>query len=431
MKTNKAVKKEPVYSYEGGKASRITVLEELKRTTMACLLWEDEFYEHGISIANRIKALVKECLDNGYYDAVIDNLKRVKQDMKLRHCPLWMIVAIYKAGKTVDKGLISTIITRPDDAGELIAFYRKDQPDAPLPNAFKKGIAMALEKFDEYQLAKWNRNANYKLVDIVNLCHPKVTTAIDKLVKGTLETPMTWEVLLSKAGNDADKKREAWVELIKTNKLGAMAFLKNIRGMLNANVDTSLVKEYINNIRTEKLLPIDFIRAGQNNKMIENEIEQKFLQTFSKDKVKGKTAILVDVSGSMEGKRLDYANALAMIARETFESIDVYSFSEMLKEIPNRRGFALADVITVSQPHHGTWLWRSVKEVQDKGYDRIIVITDEQAFDDPLNASNDKSYIINVGSYENGVGYEYGYTHISGFSDKVFEYINECEKFEK
>ena len=54
---------------------------------------------------------------------------------------------------------------------------------AGFPNAIKKGMAIAMQKFDEYQLAKWNRNANYKLVDIVNLCHPKVTEAIDKLVE--------------------------------------------------------------------------------------------------------------------------------------------------------------------------------------------------------------------------------------------------------
>lgn len=38
MKTNKAIKKEPVYTYEGGKASHISELEELKRATMSCLL---------------------------------------------------------------------------------------------------------------------------------------------------------------------------------------------------------------------------------------------------------------------------------------------------------------------------------------------------------------------------------------------------------
>lgn len=65
MKTNKAIKKEPVYTYEGGKASHISELEELKRATMSCLLWEDNFYEDGVSIADRITSLVKACIDKG------------------------------------------------------------------------------------------------------------------------------------------------------------------------------------------------------------------------------------------------------------------------------------------------------------------------------------------------------------------------------
>ena len=171
MKTNKAIKKEPVLTFEGGKASRIDEFEQLTRSTMSCLLWENEFYEDGVSIAERIHTLIDSCIKKGLYDHVIELLKKVKFDMRLRHCPLWMIVGIYKAGKTVSKDLIASILTRPDDAGELISLYRKENVKAPLPNAFKKGISKAFQTFDEYQLSKWNKDANYKLVDIINLCH--------------------------------------------------------------------------------------------------------------------------------------------------------------------------------------------------------------------------------------------------------------------
>lgn len=435
MKTNKALKKESIYTYEGGKASRITSLEELKRATMSCLLWENEFYEDGISIAERISTLVKQVIDNGQYNDVIELLKKVKFDMRLRHCPLWIIVSIFKAGQKVSKELISSILTRPDDMGELISLYNKDEKK-PLPNQMKKGIALAFEKFDEYQLAKYNRNANYKLVDIANLCHPKVTDAIDKLIKGSLETPKTWEVMLSASGSDKEKKKLAWLDLINTNKLPDMALLKNIRGMLESGVSKEVIVNRINGISSGKLLPIDYIRAGQSNPSLENEIENKFLSTFTKEKMSGKTAILVDVSGSMyygggnsDYNRIKYAYALAMIGRETFENVDIYSFSNENKLIPNRRGFALAEAIDKSQSHSGTYMWNSVEKVSSKGYDRIIVVTDEQAHDSPSNKILDNMYIINVASYERGVGYTYGtnITHINGFSDKVFDYIYEIE----
>ena len=428
MKTNKAIEKEPIYTYEGGKASRITSLEELKRATMSCLLWENEFYEDGVSIAERISTLVKQVIDNGQYNDVIELLKKVKFDMRLRHCPLWMIVSIFKAGQKVSKELIASILTRPDDMGELISLYNKDGKK-PLPNQMKKGIALAFEKYDEYQLAKYNRNANYKLVDIANLCHPKVTDAIDKLIKGALETPKTWEVLLSASGSDNEKKKLAWLELINTQKLPDMALLKNIRGMLNVGVSKKTIVNRINDIQNGKLLPIDYIRAGQNNPTLESEIENKFLSTFTKEKASGKTAILVDVSGSMDGDRLKYALALAMIGREMYENVDIYSFSNETILVPNRRGFALADTIDKSQRHSGTYMWKSVKNISNKGYDRIIVVTDEQTMDAPENKLTDKMYVINVASYKRGVGYTYGtnITHINGFSDKVFDYILEIE----
>lgn len=429
MKTNKAVKRDPIYTNEGGKASRITSLEELKRATMSCLLWEDEFYEDGVSIADRITNLVKECINRGQYDSVIELLKKVKFDMRLRHCPLWMIVAIFKAGEKVSKDLIASILTRPDDMGELLSLYNKDGKK-PLANQLKKGIALAFEKFDEYQLAKWNRNANYKLVDIANLCHPNKTEAIDKLIKGILSTPETWEVLYSAAGNDKDKKKNVWLSLIETNKLPDMACLKNLRNMLDTGVSKEVVVNRINNIRNGKLLPIDYIRAAQTNPSLENEIEAKFLTSFDKQKLSGKTAILVDVSGSMyfnNKERAKYAMALAMIGRESCENVDIYSFSNDNILVPNRRGFALADAIDESQEHRGTYLWKSVKIASEKNYDRIIVITDEQSYDNPINAINKHSYIINVSTNNRGVGYEYGYKHINGFSDKVYDYIFEME----
>src|SRR5687767_489907 len=46
-------------THEGAPAKRITAEQELRRTALACLLWEDSFYESGVSIAER---LVDLCL---------------------------------------------------------------------------------------------------------------------------------------------------------------------------------------------------------------------------------------------------------------------------------------------------------------------------------------------------------------------------------
>ena len=43
-----------VFTREGAPAKAFTPEDELKRTVMNCLLWEDQFYEDGVSIADRI-----------------------------------------------------------------------------------------------------------------------------------------------------------------------------------------------------------------------------------------------------------------------------------------------------------------------------------------------------------------------------------------
>lgn len=434
MKINKCSNIEQLKTYEGGKASKIDVLEELRRSTMSCLLWENDFYEDGESIATRITSLIKKCVKRGLVNEVINIMLDTKA-AKLRHCPLWMIVGIFKAGAKVDKEIIAKILTRPDDMGELIALYMKDGKK-PLPNAMKKGIAIAFTKFDEYQLAKYNRQAVYKLVDIANLCHPKSTEAIDKLMKDELTTPLTWEVELSKAGSKSDNKKKAWLKMLESKKLPSMAFLKNVRGILGCGIDKTDVINYLKDIKAGMLLPIDFIRAGFNCPEIENEIEGKMFETFAnKEKTAGKTAILVDVSASMDTQRLNYALALAMIGREKYDDVNIYSFSDEVQKIPNRRGFALADAIDKSQEHWGTELWSAVKSVTERHkFDRIIVVTDEQAkdsFTSDIKLGNAQMYIINVATYTNGVGYENNVTHINGFSDKVFDAIDGYEKLQK
>jgi len=89
---------------------------------------------------------------------------------------------------------------------------------------------------------------------------------------------------------------------------------------------------------------------------------------------------------------------------------------------------ALRDAITVSQPHGGTYLGKALASLPGE-YDRFVVITDEQSAD-IIPAPKGKGYMINVGSYKNGIGYG-KWTHIDGFSESVVRYIQAAEKAEQ
>jgi uncharacterized protein with von Willebrand factor type A (vWA) domain len=102
-----------------------------------------------------------------------------------------------------------------------------------------------------------------------------------------------------------------------------------------------------------------------------------------REKLKGRTILLVDVSGSMEASlarrsemlRMDAACGLAVLLREICETVAVYSFSEKLMQVPARRGFSLRDAIVSSQPHGGTKLGHALRSLREQ-YDRILVVTD-------------------------------------------------------
>ena len=231
-------------------------------------------------------------------------------------------------------------------------------------------------------------------------------------------------------------KREAWQRLLSEKKLGALALLRNLRNIHQAGVEEELVLSALRSMSTARVLPFRFLAAARYAPQWEEALEQAMLKCVAgREKLPGKTVVLVDVSGSMtaplsrrsEMLRTDAAYGLAVLLREIGEKVAVYSFSDELVEVPARRGFALRDAIDASQRHNSTQLGKAVTGLNRKEkYDRLIVMTDEQAHD-TVPGAHGQGYMINVASYKNGVGYG-KWTHIDGWSEAVIEYIRMLEQ---
>ena len=418
-------------THEGAPARQISPELQLRRSVLACLLWEDQFYEDGVAIAGRIRELV------GQVEAVKVAALAVeaREKMKLRHAPLLLVreMARLKTHRHLVAETLARVVQRADELAEFVALYWSDGKQ-PLSAQVKKGLAAAFTKFDEYALAKYNRAAPVKLRDVLFLSHAKPVDQAQadlwkRLVDGQLATPDTWEVALS-AGDD---KRAVWERLLRENKLGALALLRNLRNMAEVKADEALIRDALVRMKTERVLPFRFIAAARYAPQWEAELEKAMFKSLEgQAKLPGKTVLLVDVSGSMDAQlsrrsdmnRNDAAYGLAVLLREIAESVSVYSFSDNLVRVPGRSGFALRDAINHSQPHRGTYLGKAVSGIDEK-YDRLIVITDEQAHDAVPNAKA-RGYVINVASYKNGVGYGQ-WVHIDGWSEAVIEYIRAAE----
>jgi hypothetical protein len=430
MKTN-TFKRTPVFTHEGAQSSEIPPLQKLKRLCMTTMLWEDTFYVDGKTAAEQIA----ECCEKIHPDKIRDLALEVHSKGMLRHMPLFLILQALKKGSKC-KEAISEICRRPDQITELISLYWKDGKKS-LPAQMKKGLAQAFLKFDEYQLAKYDRDTPVKLRDALFLCHAKPSSKEQdelwkKLIDRKLAIPETWETKLS---SGADKK-EAFQELLIKGKMGKLAIIRNLRNMHDSGIHKELVEdELLKNSRP--LLPFQFIAAAKECPNWEEIIDKAMIQSCKeKEKLSDRTLVLVDVSGSMghaisaksKMSRLDAAYGIAILLKEICIKIGIASFSNELVPVPPRQGMALRDAIEHSQSHQQTNLGRSLAQVIQSDFDRCIVITDEQSHDAMPKMSIPRCYIINVGTYENGIKNDGHWHIINGFSENVIDYIIEYEK---
>lgn len=427
-------------THEGAPAKRFAPAEELKRTLMNCLLWENQFYEDGVSIAERMAKLVPLVEPAEAAALAVE----AREAMKLRYAPLLIVREM--ARSPAHRGLVADtlerIIQRPDELTQFLAIYwaealgpMQQRKRQPVSAQAKKGLAKALTKFDAYQLAKYDRDGAVRIRDVLFLTHAKPQDADQEkiwkqLVEGTLPAPDTWEVRLS-SGKD---KRATFERLIAEKKLGGLALLRNLRLMQTAGVEHETVAGALAAMRTDRILPFRFIAAARHAPDLEPELESAMLKSIdSHVRLEGHTRLLIDVSASMDAPlsgqsdmtRLEAACGLAILAREVCETVEIFTFSDKVAKVPPRRGFALRDAIVGSQPHMATWLGKAMAEIDSKGT-RLIVFTDEQAHDQ-VPAPKGPGYIVNVASYRHGVG-NGPWRRVDGFSEAVISWIATQEK---
>ncbi len=322
-----------VLNYENAPALELTREMELYSTVVTSSL-SNQFYESTTDRIERLRSLIKA--NDPKFVAKLAVYAR--ENMHLRSMPLVLAVELGRqhSGDGLVGELTRRIVQRADEITELLAYYSLANSRTELKKLNKlskqlqKGLSDAFNKFDEYQFAKYNRDAVVKLKDALFLVHPKAKNEnqqvlFDKIVRDELAVPYTWETALSALGqvqfDTEDLKEEAsklkWEELIFSNKLGYMASLRNLRNILEAGVSKEAlnkVGKFISDaeaVRKSKQLPFRFLAAyrelkelkeGRAGKVMES-LEEAVLQSASN--VSGfdedvKVLIAADVSKSMQ-----------------------------------------------------------------------------------------------------------------------------------
>ncbi len=354
-------------NFENANAFKMTPTMELYSAVVTSSL-SNKFYESEEERVNRIVSLLQRV--DPVFVAKLAVYTRTQ--MHLRSMPLVLVVELMKvhSGDSLVSKTIVKVVNRADEITELLAYYqianeRKYKKKlGKLSKQLQKGLAVAFNKFDEYQFAKYNRHTEVKFKDALFLIHPKAKdeaqqVLFDKIVNDELATPYTWEVEISAIPKKETMKVKAkWEELIDSERLGYMALMRNLRNILNASVSTIHLEKVGNRIadpvqvRKSKQLPFRFYAAFQELTALEGGRKNYLMQGLEKaaivsaENIKGfgldtRVLLAADVSGSMcsalstrsKIRAYDIGLLLSMVMRVRSQNVVTGIFGDSWKEV--------------------------------------------------------------------------------------------------
>ena len=468
MRTNVATKQPPRHTHAGALASHATPYQELRRSVLSCLLWEDTFYETGETIAARISRNAQIVAPEQLASLAIE----ARQSFHLRHAPLLLLLELAKTARGIPgltRNTVEAVISRADEMAELLSIYWKDGKK-PIPHGIIMGLRQAALKFDAYELNKWDRDGGVKLRDVIFAAHVSypdierarliahavnrshfpdvtkggfpVTEALGLIGQPKRQTPETWEALIAAVGSDKAKRREIWTLLLKRNlakergAIGYMVILRNLRNMTEDGVNHQLIEGAIESrIGARRVLPFRFIQASKVAPQFYRSLDRALQGCVAvQDDLPGITAVCVDCSGSMTTtlsakSQVSRMEAAASIAGCINGRVRLVAFGQEAKEIQPIPGLGVIAALLGSNVGHATnaHLAMHIVNSMQPAPDRVIFITDEQVTQALPIPKPPRAYIINVAPYENGIGYGQC-TTINGFSAATIDYIREAER---
>jgi 60 kDa SS-A/Ro ribonucleoprotein len=388
----------------------------------------DTFYTKGDDVTKRVGELVSKVADKKF---IAKAAIYARNEFGMRSITHVVAGELAKSaavkGETWTKSFYDQVVKRLDDMLEIVAFIRKDKK-VPLPNALKKGFRQAFNRFDNYQLSKYQgNNGDIKLVDLVNLIHPIPTArnkdGLNALVNGKLKNLTTSQTALTNIGQKATTDAEAatlrkgyWTSVLTERRLGYTDLIRSLTKI--AKDAPEAVDLAVQNLTTREAVQKSLVMPYQlyiAMKMVEKECGStsegrklvKGLATameISCENVPnfgGKTLVVVDRSGSMDtplsnGKAdvcsmAEVGTLMALfLARKN--DTDFMIFGDDAKYVPyNPQDSILTSVKTLLEYNkgyghksgynvgHGT-NFHSTFLAMNKKYDRIMFFSDMQGW---------------------------------------------------
>ncbi|GLZ16212.1 RNA-binding protein [Actinomadura sp. NBRC 104425] len=387
-----------------------------------------------------------------------------------------------------NRPMIAAALRRADEPGELLAYWRGRYGRA-LPQPVKRGVADAVRRlYDERSLIKYD-GGGFRFGDVIELTHPRPRTprqgdlfrhAIDRRHgrgdgipaslatlraraellalpvderRALLDRPgaervladagMTWESL---AGWIQGPLSAAFWERIIPS-MGYFALLRNLRNFDRAHVSDEVAAQVAERlgdrerVARSRVLPMRFLAAYRAAAPRWTGTLQRALDASLANvpALPGRTLVLVDRSESMFWRPSARSDLTAADAAAVFgaalalraEHADLVQFGTDHARVRLRRGEPVLKVVKRFRALGGTNTAQAVRD-NYRGHDRVVIVTDEQAWpgvhgEEPTRAVPQRVpvYTWNLAGYRYGHGPSGSGTRhtFGGLSDAAFSMI--------
>lgn len=348
-------------------------------------------------------------------EATLNEAVRLRQEEHMRTTPQVILVRAANHAAVRGTGLVRRyapeIIQRLDEPSVGLA-YQLARYGKPVPNALKKAWRDALEKANDYSLAKYRmEDRDVKTVDVVNLVHAK-SEAVDQLAKGTLKLrEQTWEALISARGSS----KETWLAALDV--MGHMALLRNIRNLLEHDVEPArFLEKLVKGAADGKQLPFRYYSAYRSVESsappaVLDALEECLMSAMSNlPYFKGRVMSLCDNSGSARGTTTSsmgkmqvstIANLTAILTGMQSEDGYVGVFGDKLETFAVRKKSSVFDLLKQADQlgagvgggtENGVWLFWDEAIRKKQHWDKVFIYSDMQAGHGGLYGTNPHQY---------------------------------------
>lgn len=386
-------------NHEGVTGHSRDAKSELFLLAVTNMVSEDTFYEGASERDERFRALIHQVAldDPGWVGGFVLYLRH---QLNMRSASVVMAAeyALALRGAPNDvrakalsvRAVVASALSRPDEPGEFIAYWKLRTGRTTLPGGVQRGVAdAAMALFNERAALKYDgADRTVRLGDVLELAHPKprdawqgdlfqylldrrhnpseVRASLERLpmiqARRTLEAlpterraallklpdaaehlaaaGMTWESLAGWLGGPMDA--DAWSAAIPS--MGLMARIRNLRNFDQAAVPDSAIAPILaqladpEQVSKSRQLPFRFLSAYRAAPSLRwgHALEQALTASVANvPALPGRTLVLVDTSTSMHAPfskggtvmRWDAAATFGLALGQRCASADVVSFS--------------------------------------------------------------------------------------------------------